>query len=394
MQVTPRIVGKYAAKTIYGRNGRVPLLREGALIRSPMVASLVRQGLTYIWVTDTVFPDYHVREVVKEETLDVTRKSLAKVMATVGAQQAPTEKDMWKVTESIQGIVEDVATQKDVIANLSHLRVWDDYTFEHSIHVAIVATVIGKHANLRQDQMHNLGVGAILHDIGKINVPQEVLNKPAGLTDFELSQMREHPHAGWDLVHEGYPGVMPTASIAVLQHHERLDGSGYPSGIEGDRIYIFSRIVAVADVFDALRSERPYRNPIAPRGVMDMLRADAGTKLDAQFVDALFKYVAVVPEGEAVRLTNGLLAFVTKTNPDRPLQPVVEIVADGAGRLLEHEQVDLTHSDVEVESVLDEWPEAVERQVAAARGLVIAIPTLPAREKPVENAEGQGSASD
>ena len=365
MPVTNKVIGKYAAKTIYGPNRHLPLIREGTLIRSSMVEMMRRQGVPWVWVTDTVFPNLQVREIVKQETIDVARRSLGEAFRSVQESRVPSEASSLRLANAVSAVVDEIVTNKDVLANISHLRDWDNYTFEHSIHVSILSTIIAKHLNMTADQILRLGTGAILHDIGKLVVPQEILQKPSKLTDDEFDVIRQHPRLGWDLVHEGFDHIMPTSSIVVLQHHERSDGSGYPQGLKGEDIYIFSRIVAVADVFDALRSERNYRPVYPPRLVLQILREEAGTKLDARAMEALLSHVAVIPDGEIVRLTNGLLGAVVEANPEHPLQPVVEVVADEGNMPIERERMDLKETPVQVDLVLNDWPPGVEERVAA-----------------------------
>lgn len=363
VQVDERIVGKYAAKTIYGHNHRAVLVRRGTQIRPFMVRSLRRLGIASIWITDEIFPDLEVQEVVQQETVDITRRSLREIFRTVEHREQPGERQAMHLANSVRKLVEEIVANEDVVANVGHLRAWDDYTFEHSVQVAILSTLVGKHLMMTEDQLVRLGTGAILHDVGKVMVPREILNKPAGLTKDEFEVVKEHARLGWDLVHDGFQNIMPTSSIVVLQHHERLDGSGYPSGLKGEEIYVFSRICAVADVFDAVRAERNYRPSHSPRQVLRIMQEEAGPKLDASAVTALLQHVAIVPQGEIVRLTNGLLGAVTAINPEDPLQPVVEVVADDQDQAIAREALDLKGTPLHVAEVLGEWPPGVAERV-------------------------------
>lgn len=359
VQVDEQIVGKFAAKTIYGSRGRTPLVRRGTRIRAAMVASLVQRGVHAIWITDELFPDLEVQEVVRQETVDVTRRCLEDIFKTALQRSEPTQAQALRLAAAVRSLVDDIVQNEDVVANVSHLRAWDNYTFEHSVQVAILSVLVGKHLMMTEDQLVRLGTGAILHDIGKVMVPQDILQKPAALSDEEFDIVKQHPRLGWDLVHEGFQNIMPTSSIVVLQHHERLDGSGYPSHLKGDEIYVFSRVVAVADVFDAVRAERNYRPLYAPRRVLQIMREEAGPKLDASVMQALLAHVAIIPIGEIVRLTNGLLGAVTGINASEPLQPVVTVVADDRNVPIEREVLDLCGTPLQVDQILNEWPPGV-----------------------------------
>jgi HD-GYP domain-containing protein (c-di-GMP phosphodiesterase class II) len=228
VQVDERIVGKFAAKTIFGPTGHAPLLRRGVQIRAAMVDALRRRGVDGIWITDEMFPDLEVQEVVRQEAVDVTRRCLGDIFKAARASAEPTEGQALRLAAAVRTLVDEIVQNDDVVANVSHLRAWDNYTFEHSVQVAILSVLVGKHMMMTQDQLVRLGTGAILHDVGKVVVPQEILQKAARLTDEEFDIVRQHPRLGWDLVHDGFHNIMPTSSIVVLQHHERLDGSGYP----------------------------------------------------------------------------------------------------------------------------------------------------------------------
>lgn len=362
VQVDERIVGKFSAKTIYNQTGRTPLVRRGTRIRPSMVAALQHRDIRAIWVMDEFFPDIEVQEVVRDETASVTRRCLEDIFRTARESTAPTQAQVLRLSAAVKSMVDDILHNDDVVANIAHLRTWDNYTFEHSVQVAILSVLVGKHLMMTEDQMVRLGTGAILHDVGKVMVPQEILQKPATLSDEEFDIVKQHPRLGWDLVHDGFQNIMPTSSIVVLQHHERLDGSGYPSHLKGEEIYVFSRVVAAADVFDAIRAERNYRPQYAPRRVLQIMQEEAGPKLDAAAVQALLAHVAIIPVGEIVRLTNGLLGAVTGLNAGEPLQPLVTVVADDRNVPIAREEIDLRGTPLQVDQILNDWPSGLEER--------------------------------
>jgi HD-GYP domain-containing protein (c-di-GMP phosphodiesterase class II) len=250
---------------------------------------------------------------------------------------------------------------------VSHLRAWDDYTFDHSVQVAMLSILLGRELGLTPYQLYRLGTGAILHDIGKVAVPKEVLNKEGPLTPEEFELMKTHCRVGWDIIQD-HPSIMPTSAIVILQHHERLDGSGYPSGLKDRDIHLYAKITAVADVFDAMRADRPYRRRLNPRAVVEALTRDAGPKLNADMVRILLRKVAVVPQGEIVRLTNGLIAVVTGNNPGFPLEPLVVAFGDAHNRPIPRQDLNLKASGVQVAEILDEWPKDLVRSIVPRPG--------------------------
>ncbi len=369
--VSPAIVGRVSAKTIRNRPGHLPLVTKGAIITASVVDALLRRGKTWVWVKDEIFPEFEADEVVSQETREVLTTALGQIFRDAASpKKLNRERQEDLLSNAVRRLVEEVAANDDVVVNIGRVRAWDNYTFEHSVHVATLATVIGKRMLMTDDQLVRLGTGAILHDLGKVTVPQEILHKPGPLTDEEFEIVKSHARNGWDMVHEGYQNIMPTSSIVILQHHERLDGSGYPQGLKGDDIYIFSRITAVADVLDAVRAERNYRRTYRPTEVLRIMLQDAGVRLDAAAVEIALRHVSLVSAGEIVRLTNGQLGMVTGLNVGEPLRPVVSVVADDLDRAMPIEEMDLSGTSLQIADVLDEWPPAVLEQIKGAGGQI------------------------
>jgi putative nucleotidyltransferase with HDIG domain len=208
--------------------------------------------------------------------------------------------------------------ESNTVASLDSLRTHSDYTFEHSVEVAIIATLLGRHLGLPIPQIRELALGALLHDIGKISIDQAILNKPGRLTTGEFDTIKEHPSLGFELVRRlPLPSILP-AHVA-FQHHERQDGSGYPRGLVGNnrilrleaerlrpsRIVLIAEIAAVADVFCALVSERPYKPAFPLDRVRTMLDGLAGHHLNRDVVTALLRVVPMFAVGHWIEVTNG-----------------------------------------------------------------------------------------
>ncbi|MBN1668048.1 MAG: GAF domain-containing protein [Anaerolineales bacterium] len=163
----------------------------------------------------------------------------------------------------------------------------DPYTEGHSKRVSEFSVAIGRQLQLSPEQIHHLRIGALLHDVGKIGVPDHILTKPGQLTTEEFERMKEHPAIGAEIM--GNVRMLRSELPALAEHHERIDGQGYPNGLDGAQISLFGRIVAVADVFDALTSDRPYRAAMATEEVLDLLQRESGTHLDGFCVQALIR---------------------------------------------------------------------------------------------------------
>jgi putative nucleotidyltransferase with HDIG domain len=176
-----------------------------------------------------------------------------------------------------------------IIALVAAVEARDPYTFGHSENVANISEQIGRRLGLAGEMLEMLHLAALLHDIGKLGIPDQILLKPGRLTDTEFDIIKEHPTRGADIASK--IGALGSCVPGIRSHHERLDGSGYPDGLSGDQIPLFARIIAVADCYDAMTSERPYRGPLDTADVLQIIRGESGIKLDSRAVQALINIV-------------------------------------------------------------------------------------------------------
>lgn len=231
-----------------------------------------------------------------------------------------------KVTGTVGKMVDSVFRNQDALTSLARLKSFDDYTFAHSVNVCILSLALGRHMGLERAELCDLGTGAILHDIGKMLVPGQVLNKPGKLTDEEFIVMKRHSEFGGEVLKDA---KIPEASrLVATQHHERFDGSGYYKRLAGRDIHPFARIAAVADVYDAMTSKRVYQNGMPPEEALKRLYLMRGTHFEPELVERLIKCLGIYPIGTFVELNTGELAIVKMVNRSHPLQPWIEIISD------------------------------------------------------------------
>ncbi len=198
-----------------------------------------------------------------------------------------------------------------MLVNMIDLKVFDDYTYSHSVNVAVLSIIIGVTMGLGRKELTKLGLGALLHDIGKVFIDKDIVNKPGKLTDEEFSSMKMHSKLGYDYVRDRFQ--LPVKSyVAVLDHHERYDGSGYPNSKKGDEISDFGKMIALADVYDALTSERPYRKALPPSEAMEYIMGNSQVHFDPELVKVFSRKVAPYPVGTLVKLSNGMTGLVVE----------------------------------------------------------------------------------
>lgn len=321
--------GMRLGRTIYGSDGKV-LLSAGVTLQSAYLNRLMELGYTSVYVSDGIADDVVVPEVVRQETRAEAIVMVRKLMEEVPRGKTP---DLARVQASVEQLLDEILRAKDLVVGMIDLKSLDSYTFEHSVNVAILSLMCARDMGYSRSQLLELGIGAVLHDVGKCMVPQEILTKPARLTPDEFAEVKKHAQLGFDMLRRQF-NVSLLAAHMAFQHHERLDGSGYPRGLTGDQIIEYARICAVADVFDACTSDRPYRRRLTPDEGIRALQLDAGTKLDPRFVRRLSNHIVPFPLGTIVRLSTGDVALVVSVNPDRLEQPEVKVIRDARGRSL------------------------------------------------------------
>ncbi|OYP31617.1 phosphohydrolase, partial [Lachnotalea glycerini] len=210
--------------------------------------------------------------------------------------------------------------------NMVDLKIYDDYTYYHSVNVAILSLIVGNALKFHRAMLIQLGMAAILHDIGKKFTPIEILSKPGMLTDEEFDIIKEHPTNGYHFIKRFFPSISSATYVGILQHHERYDGSGYPSGAQGEGISLLGRILAVCDVYDALVSDRPYHKAYLPSEALEFIQGGSGSMFDPAIVITFCYKVASYPLGTAVTLSNGEVGIVVENYEEFNTRPKVKIV--------------------------------------------------------------------
>ncbi|MCO7189156.1 HD-GYP domain-containing protein [Pseudoalteromonas sp. XMcav2-N-2] len=225
--------------------------------------------------------------------------------------------------QTASGFIDSIFRNQDALACIARIREKDSYLLEHSLNVSILMSIFAKHLGLERDIIEQLATGALLHDIGKIKVPNEILNKPGKLTDNEYQQMMAHAKYSYEIVGESGLGQIAT-EIAGF-HHERLDGSGYPFGKKGDDLSQYVRMAAIVDVYDALTAERVYKVGLTPIRAFRILKEGTPAHYDADLLAHFINCIGVYPVGTLVKLKSERIGIVASSNPNEPLKPVVKV---------------------------------------------------------------------
>lgn len=256
------------------------------------------------------------------------------------------EIDLAPVEDITNQTIETIFKNPDALACVINVRQKDQYLLEHSVSVSILISIFSRYLKLEKNLTQQLAIGAFLHDVGKIMVPDHILNKPGKLTDSEFFVMKSHVNHSINII-EKIPGISEISLEVAALHHEKLDGSGYPYKIKGENINQFGRMISICDIFDALTANRVYKEGYCHIKAFTILRklAEDG-HLDATLVDLFIKCMGVYPVGSLVELNSHKLAIVESRNQKDPIRPKVRAFYNAAEhRYVMTEDIDLTKTE-------------------------------------------------
>ncbi len=316
--------GMILARPVIGAEGQI-YLNSGVTLKPHYLTGLRRAGVSSVYIIDPLLEGVEIHDIVSEETrreaVKVLKETLTKNKFSRVDQRSFVLDNNFRFR--LEKMVEEVLANKDVVVNLSDIRNTGDYTFFHSVNVCTLSLLTAAGMNYTRTQLEELGVGALLHDMGKIWIDDKILNKPSSLTPEEYEEIKKHPAFGFDILSKH--SNIPVNSVKIVQqHHERCDGSGYPYKLTRGDIHPSSRLVMIVDVYDALTADRPYRRGMAPHLAIEIILS-GNEAYDEGVVQHFFRHLAAYPVGTAVRLSSGELGLVIDNHKGAPLHPVVRI---------------------------------------------------------------------
>ena len=269
-------------------------------------------------------------EALKEElpraqkNFTTSSKMVKNIMQKIIADE---EFELEPVQNTVKECVDSILHNPDALMLLSNIKNADEYTAEHCLRVAIMSIAFGKYLGMSEEELQCIGIGAMLHDVGKMKIPDKILNKPGKLTPAEFCIMKDHAVEGYKILKD--KKLLSAGVIDIAHsHHEKIDGTGYPRKLLAHQISRYAKIVTVVDTFDAITSERVYSIAETPSQAFKVLRENAGTQFDAKIAEEFIKWMGVYPVGSIVEMQTGELGVVIRVHQEQKLKPRVLLVTD------------------------------------------------------------------
>lgn len=339
--------GSTIAKPVYDSKLSL-LINTGATLTDKLLSKLKQVDIRHLYIEDELSKGIVLEPMISDElklqTIVYMKELYDSQLIKEGeetnlVQQAVREGQIRELKNLIDDIITEIYARNNKKYYSTELMGAEMYHYNHAVEVMILSLLIGTKMGLDRERLLKLGMGAILADIGKTRVPQEILNKKGKLEPEEFEEMKLHVDHGYHLL-KNLVGLSSLSRQIILLHHEKLDGSGYPNGFSGENIPLLVRIVTVCDIFGAIVSDRNYNNRISVDTALEILRSATPSKLDPDVFHKLMEVVDIYPPGSIIELSSGKVGIVMFNNPNSPTRPVVRLI-DSSIRNDEDKIVDL-----------------------------------------------------
>ncbi len=325
------------AENLYNKEGAI-LIRNGAIINERLIKKINEVGIFTIYITDAFSPDIDIDRIV-DINMRIRGVNLVKEIYEQVKMGKSISSDFSRLEALFDDVYDEILGAKERQINYIDIKSVDNYTYGHALNVAILSTLLGIECGVRMPQLKSLFMGAVLFDIGMMLIPQDTYQRTEGLTEAQSDMLKRHVQVGYDYLRKISSADAFMKNIS-LTHHERWDGKGYPNQLRGSNIHLFSRIVGICDVYDAMTSDRVYKSAVPPNEAIEFLMGSAGNQFDLEITEKFCKKINPYPEGSLVKLNTGEIAVVRKVVKDLPLRPLISII-NNVGPKLVMKDIDL-----------------------------------------------------
>lgn len=341
--------GEVLGRNIFNNNGQI-LLKAGTRLNENYLKELKRLGVFYLYIEDDRLSDVEAEDPMLNELKQEAMKDMLKVYRNLGMSSSRSVNE--KNFDRVNNLVDYIISMGDVNKSLYDIKTYDNYTYVHCLDTGIMSVFLGMSMGLKENQLKELAMGSILHDIGKTRVPSKIINKNGKLTKEEYDEIKKHPLYGREILKKNY-WISDNVLKTVEQHHERIDGKGYPYGLKGKSISKFGKIASICDMYDAVSSDRSYRKKFSPNDAYELVMAGSGSAFDQKIIDHFKNTFSVYPLGSHVKLSNNIEGYVIRQNKGFPDKPVVRVFYDENRELIPFYEIDLTKQlNVVIKSII------------------------------------------
>lgn len=324
--------GAILSKTIYSKSGTL-LLRAGYPLHEKVIDTARRNGIEFLYIDDSYSEgviDNIIKPQLRKKALYTIKKSF-KQLQELSTQRSSCSIESCEIINNISSLADDlvdnILSTKQAGLHLVDLKNRDNNTYDHSINTTLLAIILALQLGYEKKQLQSIAIGTLLHDFGKVFIPTEILLKPGKLTYEEFTIIKGHPKLGYEYL-KNQTNINSIALSIIHEHHEKVNGTGYPNNLKAKDISPYAKIVSICDVYEALTTDRPYRKAVSPNEALELLMGSCGTDFDLNMVKSFIKRIDPYPVGSVVKLSNKHLAVVKKTNPKYILRPVVSLLDD------------------------------------------------------------------
>lgn len=327
------------ARDVVTKTG-VVILAKNTMLNSVNFTKIEQNDINYVYVwedsIDDTIPAFKQKEVhtVEDQTKFVADRQEFKefntsytenlsevsgILDSIGNGGGIDKNKLFDITKDVMG---KINCKSDIFTYLSYLKDIKDYTYSHSLNVSLLCNMFSRWLNLSEEETEDLTVAGILHDIGKLKIDEKILNKKGKLTDEEFNEIKKHPSIGYEMIKD--IDIADSIKEAVLMHHEKINGTGYPSGLKGDEISKYAKIVSICDIYDAMVSDRFYRERICPFQVIRNFERQNFSILDTEYLLVFLQNIAYTYVGSWAQLTDGTIAEIIFINQGQMSRPIVK----------------------------------------------------------------------
>ena len=311
VSITDNLIGCRLAQDLYDVHGRI-VVAEDTELTNKILLRLQNYGFDGIYIKDEFSDDVHIEDLLSAELRAEGQEAVRNMDVTA----------CMKVSEKICNVL--MSKRPLHAIDMIDIRSFDDLVYAHTVNVSLICGVVGIAFDLDDTTLQNLVLAAMLHDFGKMKIPKSILNKPERLSRTEYELIKQHPHFSMDIINQKQP-IPKEVEDAIIHHHENYDGTGYPDGIKGEEQSLITRILHVADVYDAMVSKRTFKDAYSVKDTVEYMMAGCGNLFDQDVVNKLLTYVPLYNKGTSVMLTNGMQGIVFENEGQHNLRPIIKL---------------------------------------------------------------------